>query len=436
MSDSLPFKDATHVSIDNVYLTSSDGTRVYNIRDYIFSLSIVEDIFSPFITCEINIVDYGKLASAFPLVGEEYITITFSSSNQSETSYQFVVYRQSYGGIAENNKFQTYTLFGITAERLVDRGISVSKSFRGSYSQIVSQIFSTHFSNLGKPLYTEPSKGLAKFVSPSVSPLSAIELCRKRSFSTDEPFTPYVFFQNQQSYNFCSLNFLFNQALKNPKSQVVHLYSNLLASPEKNSRDNSFLNNTVVNQNTKNDIVSLEIIDKYNTLDKFDTQTFKSSTSYFDLTTKALLTHTFNLNEKKNKYQLGNPGEFNTSSFMDSVKDYPQTIFVATDIGFEGDGHSKDYYPLAISSLSAYRELLLQQRINVNLYGDSDIKAGDSIFLGLNNVEGKEDKTLAGNHLISSVKHVITFDTQPRYVVSLECIKGSYLTSIGSMING
>lgn len=427
--------DSFHVNLESVILASRDGSKTLNLKDYIYSISIVEDVFSPFIHCEINVFDYNYISTKFPLIGEEFLSITFSADKQ-QTTFNFLVYRNSFGGFNDTNKMQYYTLFGTTLPYALDGAIKVSKSFSNlSYGEIVNNLFNSYFSNSQKIIKVEPTKGIHKFIVPGISPFSAISLCKKRSVSVKEPYTPFLFFENQEGYNFVSVNTLFGNSLQLPGAQIRHAFVNNLPGQDEKERSLSPLSTNVVAENTINDVLSFDVVDKYNTVDKLRHNVFYSSVRFFDLTTKALNTKEFKLSDSKNKFFLGNGGEFNTPFLTDELSrgfsiSGPLTV---VDTGRVFDQSSVDFYPDALASMNAYKELMLQERVTINIYGDNTIKAGDVFNFVAVLPTGKLDPTVAGNYLIISLKHLITIDSQARYIQALECVKGNYIDDIGGL---
>lgn len=429
--------DNYSVDVHNCFIVSADGSVVKDIKNNILSVNIVEDIFTPFIACDVAIIDYNQLSETFPLVGEEYFIINFSKDGGKgqeikQTSYTFLLYKQSQIGVGENNRYQGYVLHGISYARVADANVYFSQSFHGKYSNMVESIFNQYFSSTGKNIVVEPTKGVQKYVVPITNPMVAINALRKRALSEKEPYTPYLFFENQEAYYFTSIHTLFTNALTKQKAKIKHYYVNaFIAEGQKTPLTDPTI---IIGQNALNDVISLNILHKYDTMSKARNNTFSMTSKYFDLTTKAFVRIPFNLSEKQKSFFLGNQNKTNTDAFQNKLEGIgiggPYTV---VDIGRVADGCSQDFYPDAMASMSAYTDLILQDRVVVNMYGDNNIKAGDAINLAITNIDGKLDPSLAGNHLISSVKHMITFDTQPRYIVSVECLKGSYITEIGKM---
>lgn len=440
MSDS-EFKsfDEYSVDVDGIFLVSADGSKPLDIKNFVISLSIVEDILNPFISCHIVVMDFDDIAASYPLIGQEYLIVNFTKKKGGvyrQSSFTFLLYSQTKGGVGENNKFQGYVLNGVTIERFRDKSLSFSRSFHDTYSGMISKIFDLYLKNTGKELFVEPTQSVQKYISPFISPLEAIEVIRKKSVSKKEPYTPFLFFQNQERFVFSSYNTLFSNSLSDPNAKKVHYYSNSLH-PNPADRSASPLASQVVDTDSINDILSVSILNKYDTVKLMDNNTFSSTAFLFDLTTKSYRRPSYKLSSKENSFNFGNPGRFLKNSFTNELENRgsPGSYYVTDVIGRYSDGSAKDPFPEAVSSMMSYLEIATHERVVVNLYGDNNFKAGDAIKLGIVGIQYDDDTlqlepTLSGSYLISTVRHMITFDSQPRYVVSLECLKGNYLKDI------
>jgi len=426
--------DQYSVSVDSIYIVSADGSKPLDIKNFVLTISIVEDILNPFISCHVAVLDFDDIAASYPLLGQEYLIVNFTKEKGGayrQSSFTFLLYSQTKGGVGENNKFQGYILNGVTIERFRDKSLSFSRSFHDTYSGMVSNIFDLYLKNTGKEISVEPTQSVQKYICPYLSPLKAIEVLRKKSVSQKEPYTPYLFFQNQERFVFQSYYTLFSNSLNNPSARKVHYYANFQSPLPTESN--------IVDTDRVNDILSISILNKYDTVRLMDNNALSSTTFLFDLTTKSYQRPSFSLSSKESKFEFGNRGRFLKNSFTDQFEKIgsPGSYYVTDVIGRYSDGSSKDPFPEAVSSMMSYLEIATHDRVVVNLFGDNNIKAGDAIQLGITGIQYKDDKlqldpTLSGYYLISTVRHMITLDSQPRYMVSLECLKGNYLKDIES----
>ena len=107
------------VSIEEITLYSSDQQRSYSLVNQANRIDIFESIYSPVIYAELQMQDSIGLDQNFPLIGEEFIRISFSTPGSEPTTYTFMnrgipVNKK----INENLKGSTYTLKLVSADVL------------------------------------------------------------------------------------------------------------------------------------------------------------------------------------------------------------------------------------------------------------------------------------------------------------------------------
>lgn len=412
------------VSIDQASIYNSLG-RI-SIINNLMRVEIFEDIYTPYVYCNLVVIDYNKLASGLPLIGEEYFAITFRSEGGRPINYLFYMYQQDDGVIMPNNKAQGYVLHGMTLERAFDNTATVSGAYKNSYATIAGQIYDDHIKQHTEIEFEfEPSKSIARYIVPQLSPLQAINYCMHKAVPNSGVYSPYTFFRNSRGYNFTSYNYLFQRA-GNLSENVVHVYGRPSPNPQ-NDEDG-----TSGGAPTRNDIISFEPQGKYNTLNKIDRGTYNSSSFSFDLTTKQfVLRKQFNLSENKHKFQLGGSGEFNTERFLKTFNNTRCFVdYRPVDFSIETEGASVDFLPDAIGEMTSYVGLFAQQQAGILMYGDSNYTAGQAITIQVykptdQNMTAERDDTHSGTYLLSRVKHTILFDTQNTYELNMTGIKGA-----------
>lgn len=405
-----------------------------SIKNNLLTVDVYEDIYTPYVYCTISVIDYNKLSSSLPFIGEEYFIFEFETPDGQVVSYQFYLYQQNKGAILPNNKSQGYLLHGVTLERAFDTAKTVSRSYTGNYASIAGQIFDDNIKkDSGLEFNYEPSKSVGRYIPPQISPLSAINYCRMRSVPTGNVYSPYTFFRNSRGYHFISLNSLFQMA-GNASENVIHVFG--APSPNPVNSDEQ----TSAGENTRNDIISFEPQVKYNSMDKIDRGVFNTISYSFDLTTKQFLQRrSFNLSQNKGKFQLGNAGEFNSEKFLASFNDTRCGVeYRPTDFSIELEGTQTDFLPDAIGEMNAYAGLLGQQQVGILLYGDSNITAGQTLTVRVYKPTdlGKipsVDNTLSGTYLLARVRHCITFGTNTTYELHTTALRGKMNGTIAEL---
>lgn len=412
------------VVIQRAQIYNSLGTS--NVVNNLLSIDIYEDIYTPYVYCELLVLDYNKLASSLPLIGEEFLLIDFKTEGDQTITYQFYLYQQDNGAIMTNNKAQGYSLHGVTLERAFDTAKTVSRSYKGTYASIAGQIYDDFIKkDTGKEFNFEGSKSVVRYIPPQISPLKAIEYCKRRAVPAGNVFSPYTFFRNSRGYNFISFNSLFQMANRSSED-VIHTFGS--PSPDPTADDNQVVGGKAI----RNDIISFDPQNKYNSVNKIDRGTYNTTSYSFDLTTKQFaLRKQFNLSENKSKFQLGSVGEFNTEDFLQTFNNTRCYVeYRPTDFSVELEGTQTDFLPDAVGEMNAYLGLFGQQEVRMLMYGDSNLTSGQTltvtIYKPTDQTKTPEvDDTHSGTYLISRIRHNIILGTQNTYQCHVTGIKGA-----------
>lgn len=429
--------------IEEAYVFNKSGTKL-SIGNLLMSLDIYEDIYSPFVYCDMILLDYESLASKFPLAGEEFFMLKFKSPRGKSVKYQFLLYKNDTGGATPLSTAKGYMLRGVTLERAFDTGKTVNGAYTGSYAKIAAQIFDDYISKDtdGLQFNYEPSKSVGRYISPQASPLAVIEYCRARSVSTSEAKSPFVFFRSSEGYKFMSLNGLFNAQAATPSAQKTHTYASRTLPAEFGGEGGG----TVV------DIVSFDIATYYDTITKIDSGAFNADTYAFDLTTKSYtLRHRYNLTDHADKFQLGGAQYYNRRDF---AANFANTRCVAyytpTNVGLELSGDDtatqKDFFPQHAGEMNAYLNLVSEYNVHYTIYGDSDVTAGQVMKIAVpksrdmapadGSGRASKDDMFSGSFLLASVRHTMTFDHGVDYYVRISAINGARDKTIEEIKNG
>jgi hypothetical protein len=422
--------------IKEAVIYNGDGVSL-SVTDNLISVQIHEDIYNPFVSCEMMLFDYDSLAKKFPLVGEEFFRFAYQSVDGKIVTYEFFLGTKDTAGMTELNSAKGYVLRGVTKERAFDTAKTVSRAYTGTYASIAGQIFDDYIKldADGHMFNFEPSRGVGRFVVPQLSPLAAIDFCRGRSVATGESRTPFTFFRSSEGYSFTSLSGLFNRQGSQPSASITHTYAARQMPAE---YDEQLANGVKV------DIISFDIASFYDTTDKIDSGAFNTDSYSFDLTTKAfVLNKRFNLVDDGNKFQLGGQGYNNRASFAETFANTRcVAYYVPTDCSWElNDSQStqKDLYSEYVGEMKAYANLLTEYNIHYTIYGDSNVTAGQVMKINVPQSreiaakgEGKSttDKMYSGSFLCARVVHTFSFNENVDYYVHISAVNGARNYSI------
>lgn len=212
-----------------------DAVLIHSSKDGIqrwAGFSIMEDLFSNFMTCEIFLVDQdGGFLNM--LRTEEVITIKFKTPDVLGSDYEFkprthyfylykidpVIPLKKVGGAM-------YSVKGISFENFYNCLRTFSRSYRGKTSQIVEAIYDEYLDSKSIKTFRKKlqigreTKHEMKFTFPYVNPVDAINYLASVSIDSVNPdICNHVFFENKDGFNFTSITELIE------KPRKVHKYA-------------------------------------------------------------------------------------------------------------------------------------------------------------------------------------------------------------------
>lgn len=202
-----------HSSVKNINLVKSSDNYI-DIVDIFSMVSIYESILTPFITAEITITDSNNLLADYPLLGGEFVRIRYNAPGGDETTKVSLVMRiTGISNLVIAEKKQTYTINLISHEGFKNMHSSISKSFTGDGTTIVSKIFNDYLytPETAKKIVTDPSSGSLKFVCPRWKPTQAINWVAGKTLSFGDGKPSFFFYETTKNFFFTSTETLFDR---------------------------------------------------------------------------------------------------------------------------------------------------------------------------------------------------------------------------------
>ena len=419
--------------ITECYVYSGATQKRITVLPYLLNIDIYEDIYNPFVYCDMVFYDYDEFTKEFPLTGEEYFVISYQSFNGKPVRYHFLLYKLGNVGMTATNSGAGFVVRGVTLERAMDSGKTVASAFTGTCSEMAAAIFKNYVEvdTGGLTLNFEPSRGVDHYIPPQISPLSAINELKSKAVPLGEVRSPFMFFRSSEGYFFQSLNGLFNVSAAKPSASRVHRYAAAQPSPEQNEDG--------VNFNA--DIVEYDISDYYDTMSKIDRGGYNSHVYAFDLTTKWFgLRQIYNATDYNGKFQLGGDGMGNRNKFMSSFNNKRcVSHYIPTNLSREFMGTSKDTFPDFMGEMAGYINLVTEHNVRYTIYGDSDVTAGQvmKILVPAARDHKKSGETqrgrsnmFSGSFLLTSVKHSLTVGENIQYYTVISGVNGARSVSV------
>ncbi len=418
------------VLIEKVELTSITGD-VFDLTKFMGEFNIYEDLFSNYLTGNILLTDWTNLINLVPIIGQEKISIKFRTPviDEETKELNFQVYKIS-TRILDKDRTQVYVLHFISIPAIKNSLTKISKSYKGSISDIVVQVVDEELDTYVNEIFA--TSGQYKFVIPYWSPFKTINFLAKRAKTSDGKDTSYSFYETLDGFNFMPIS----QLLKREPYPDNYSFAQI---PKFNSDSNK--ENIKELRNNFFSIKEYKILDSMDTLDAIRGGMFASSLISYDITSKQIKKTEFRyLNDfedftyitdegKSNPLTIdkANPNGFKYHDFTDSlIKRFDVQDKKHDDIQMKPN---PDEYILQRISLL---KQLKMNRMQVIIPGNSTLRVGMLLDLVLPSpeqmvTEFKEDLLVSGRYIITNIRHKVE---KGGYSCVLELSKNSFKNPI------
>lgn len=378
-------------NIELLGLTLSNASKSIELGEVYITINVYEDLFSPFKTGKLIILDTEDLQQLFPLVGGEDLAVNFKSKNDKTAKYslqQYKIYKlekdsKTYENV-ENRKM--LILYFCSPEYLIDLNTSISKKFYNTPSATI-QSFITDIYKSKKEFSFDPAPNKVELFANFWKPTDCISYLSKKT--NVKSVADFVFYENKFGFNFKSLNILLGEEYSHELitvdgQEVLYGYDS---------------------------IRQFQFNKYYNLIDAYNNGTLGNTVYGVDATNYQHTKSRFNpITVTKHSTSLGKKVQFDSSLL----------------------GYSNTMHTFIGSDTVAIRDQILKAFSNyhlvVKLTGDSTKTVGLVVKINFRqfNKENVEDNTIfSGNWLITNINHVVT--RGGKYEQNIKLIKNSFL---------
>jgi hypothetical protein len=423
MQSSQRIVKAGDVNIDIIQITTAQGFY-QNITDQVMGLQIFEDLFSPFLTGTLEILDTLDLLNVFPFNGEEYLEmkILTPTMEKGNVDAKFYIYKMT-NRATTGDRSIIYTLQFISVEALTDLNTKISKTFSGKCSDIAQRVLTDkiHGLNITKKYVIEETKNSTKYISNFWSPIKNLNNVVETSINLNNQ-SSYVFYENRYGFNFVSLETLYTAPIFQEFVYDVYI------------RDHSKNNENQTVRNVTEDykrIREINIPTAYDYIERVQSGMYGSRMYTHDLTSKLYENKTYNMLDKfadqkhLNKYPLAsNKAVYSYNAMMIKVPKYYNNF---ADFGDSTNANS-------IQNRMSLMAQINGNKIEVIVPGRLDYTVGLRVNLTLYKIEPSnktdtktKDEMLSGSYIISAINHYIN---KNMHQCTFELIKESLLVDL------
>lgn len=404
---------AGDVSINAVLIRSYNGAEL-EIKDAVQRIDIYEDLFSPFLTAEITLVDTNDIIGKLPIIGEEVVLLDITDGTGMGMKLKpMYVYKVKERTLV-SDRAVSFTICCISIEAIVDMNIRISKSFSGQPSDIVENIVKKGSLESDQSIAIDPTKNSIQFIANYWSPVQTIKFLCDRSISANSNSPSYIFYESLNGFNFVSLDTLVSRPANSKFS-----YSNM--------KDNDV-------GSSLERIRTLYIDEEFDYITRLNNGMYGNRLLQVNPFAKSYHYRYVDFTEQYEKSSRLNPTPITSNSATRRInsslvtKTSPSSAY--SKMHFDGIGQWYQQRRIELSTRCAQRKQIdVPGRFNVGVGNVTDVfiyseapggtQTGDRDFYSL------LDKVHSGRHLITAVHHII--NRSEGHKMSLEISKDSLI---------
>jgi len=424
--------------VEECQIVSTTG-QVYDINPIVEEINVFENIYTASVSGDIVIKDTTNIVQNLPIIGEERLILkiqTPQAKPEPETTVDFtlsplIIYKIN-SQVGEGENAQIVSLQFGSVEGFRNQTCRISQSYSGQPSEIVEKILRDEtYLRSKKTFYFEPTANNAKVVFPNIKPFKCINHLSNISNSQLNNASPsYLFYETTKGFHFRTydsmcreepkFNFKENVGSQLNEKGVVDVQLNLdtLVDFQRVSSKDTIKNLTsgmVSSKLITHDVYHKRLdLYKYNYLDNFDRDIHPDNGEATPIISNA----------KDPDSQKSLTENEDTKLFV---------VSTASGYSFEESGNYP--YQSDNKNQTLQRRLARKQQfengyiLNVEVNGQTFIQAGDKINLEIGATssvtDGKDDKQLSGNYIITHLRHTFTKSKQLKHKIVMQVAKDS-----------
>lgn len=417
-------KFAGDVNIDDVTIVNNKGL-FQNVTAQVIQISYYEDMFSDFVTGSVVVKDSLDLMNLFKFTGEEYIKIKFSTPQLEKpiknTFYITTITDRTVTGDREVH----YVIHFVSPEAIVDVNKKISKAYKGKVSEVVKKFIADTESGLEskKSANVEETANSITYTSNFWSPTDNLSYLASKAENT-KGVPSYMFFENNNGFNFVSLDSLNNQPVK--QAFVMDKYT----------REDLGNGRTAMNiEEDYTRIVDLQVPKSFDYMENATSGMYASRLHTYDAILKTYTAKNFNFMESFKRRQTLNPNEvqsakgiFRNAAAMDFMN--------RMTANFSGGGDESQFK--SFQERTSIVKMATANKLEITVPGRTDYCAGMKVGVTLNKMQpvtAQEDQAeitdrmYSGYYLVSAINHTVT---KEKHECHMELIKDSMQANLNT----
>ena len=251
-------------------------------------VNVYQDLDSAFLSGNLMFFDSVGAVNKLPIIGNEFLEFKFRTpidakgdEEMNATNHRFQVYEKR--SVRSTQNTQAVALFFTSIESIRNERLRVSKSFTGSYAEMVDKMVKSDKSllNSKKDLFIDPTLGTYKYTFPNCRPAEGVRHMTYMSEPVNFKTPDYMFYENNRGFHFRCLESLYRESGDNTRNRPFVAFIDLLSAFNPN-----FSTPDVESESPITKPYSFSFNDSYNTLRNTRRGMFGSVTYAHDLIDK------------------------------------------------------------------------------------------------------------------------------------------------------
>jgi len=428
-----------------VVLKNIRGKKTENLTANVKSLEIEENIYNPFLSATMVLMDDSGLFTTMPLVGQEEVMITWTKDGEDMWLPMLVT------DIGDVVKVKSDVVqFSVTLTEIVEfrnSGKTFSKSYSGKVGDIIKSIINDQFGiavEMGGGAEKSPTVSV---VFPIMRPYQAIQMLLNTVPSNDGSplfLTTSVWGLKRRLLSMRDME-INHDGLEFEKTVLMH-------------QDPKHGSTMEGKKEYRHSIFDVKIEDAYDTMRLIGAGAYAANATKIDISTKSVNTDNFNYlkHQELHDYEINNPlqkaykgestlfGPFGEFFFPDQKGDaellHERYKSKHYSLPQNSKGFSSNHQnvftqeSIEIMGHSAFREKFTTSQVSINCDSIAWLKCGETItLLYKTNVpkydesSNEYDKVNSGEYVIESITHLfkVVEDGKLSYTYSMDLIRDS-----------
>lgn len=392
------------------------------LLEFFGSLDIYENIFSPFITADLNILDGASFLETYNISGDEDFEIEFIGYGYDQPlKYNFKIIELVTNLPVNNLRAKHIVLRLASKEFLVDCSTSIAKSYSTGTKEVVADIVNS-FLKSKKNLFVEEVKSTPVLVIPYLSPFKSIDFIRQRIVSEKYKSSSFIFFENVKGFNLTTVEGLVERGMKNNPQTFFQ---------------REFISENVKSGGESSDIDAHHLFFNYTVQSSFDlSSTFKNGglrtkVTQYDLTTKQYQSRTFYNSPSKRLFVDTTSGAnplVSSKVFAEYSPNGKKGLLLPFAKYKDTTNPTSNFIYDTVAERLCFSSLFAQELTYIDIPGNTLLNAGSLIYLKVpryDALQSKKDRNemVSGYYLVTACKHSITNADTAKFDTHLELMR-------------